>query len=112
MVIKSADTGCNNTFTNQTSNNVTYGSTTYAGALPEPGFPYGQYTICAQRTVSGNVRHAFADVYPFSSSNTVNETVNNNTAGGNTPSFNVAGSIRIYLSSSTTPASGQAGACP
>jgi hypothetical protein len=112
IVIKSADSGCTNTFATQTSSSVTYGSTTYTGTLPDPGFPYGRYTICAQRTVNGVTRRAFADVYPYTTTATVNETVINNTQAGNSPTFNTAGSIRIYLSATNTPATGQAGSCP
>jgi type II secretory pathway pseudopilin PulG len=113
VFVKSADSGCTNTFASQTTNSFTYGgSTTYSGALPEPGFPYGNYTICAQRTVSGIARRAFADVYPFTTTPTVNETVSNSAQGGTGTTWNTAGSIRIYLSATTTPAAGQSGSCP
>jgi Tfp pilus assembly protein PilV len=109
LVIKTAD-GCANTFPNQTSASMTYGGTTYAGAIPEPGFPYGNYKICAQRTVSGVVRHGHADVFPFTTAH-VDETVVNTNANGNTPSWNVAGSIRVYVSTAATPPAAQAGPC-
>jgi hypothetical protein len=112
IVVKHND-GCTSTYTNQTSNPVTYGATTDQGAIPEPGYPYGTYTVCAQRTTGSPAvtRRGFADLPPYSSSpSTVNESVPNTNAAGNTTAWNTTGGlIRIYV-----PASGstQVGSCP
>jgi hypothetical protein len=97
-------TGCANTFPPQTSASVTYGSTTYAGALPKPGFPYGSYQICAE--VGG--KRGFADVPPYTSAGpSSSETVTNTAAGGNAVAWNQTsptGLIRIYINPSSTSA--------
>jgi Tfp pilus assembly protein PilV len=113
IVVKpAASDNCANSFPTQTSASRTYGGTTYAGAIPEPGYPYGSYTVCAERQISGNWRRGFADVFPFTTSTSVNETVVNSNANGNTPSWNVAGSIRVYVSPASTPPAAQRGQCP
>jgi hypothetical protein len=58
VFVKTAD-ACTTTYSSQTSATTTTGG---AGALPEPGFPYGSYKICAQNTVSGVTSHGHADV--------------------------------------------------
>jgi Tfp pilus assembly protein PilV len=98
MVITSANSGCGNVFPTQTSSAMTYGTTTLQGALQQPGFPYGSYRICAQRTVSGVTTHGHADRpgYNNTSSSDTNEVVPNNTAGGNNLTFG-SGLIRIWI---------------
>jgi Tfp pilus assembly protein PilV len=94
--------GCANTFPAQTGASVTYGSTTYAGAIPKPGYPYGSYQICAD--LGG--RRGFADVPPYTSAGpTSSETVNNTAAAGNNVTW-ASGLIRIYV-----PTSGTTGTC-
>ena len=113
MVVKpAAASGCNNTFPTQTSATVNYGGTNYAGVIPEPGYPYGTYTVCAQRVISGAMRHAFADVQPYTTSTSVNEVVTNTNANGNSATWNSAGSIRIFVSTAATIPAGQSGPCP
>ncbi len=102
VIVKTNDSGCGNVFPNQTSNTT--------GALPEPGFPYGTYKICAQRTVTGVTTHGRADVYagaydPLSTSavqaetgaNRVDDTVLNTSAGGNSTTTTTNGAIQIRL---------------
>jgi Tfp pilus assembly protein PilV len=88
------DSGCANTFPNQTSNT--------SGAMPEPGFPYGTYKVCAQRTVAGTTMHGHADVRSLgvyaSSTTHVNDTVNNTDPAGNPTNSTVDGAIQIRLS--------------
>jgi type II secretory pathway pseudopilin PulG len=106
VVIKSADPGCGNVFPNQTTANMPYTapSATYAGALPQPGFPYGNYLLCAQRTVSGTTTHGHADVQPYVTSPTSahpNEVVANTKPSGNTTAWNQSGGIiRIRMNQS------------
>jgi hypothetical protein len=79
----------------------TGGTITYQGALPEPGFPYGKYRLCAQ---AGGKR-GFADVFPYTTVTTVNEPVTNSKPAGNDPTYNASpDSIRIFL--------GTTGSCP
>ena len=56
-----ADGGCTNTFPNQVTASKTT-STTYRRTMPEPGFPYGTYKICAQATATAGP-HGHADIY-------------------------------------------------
>jgi hypothetical protein len=59
VFIKTAD-GCATTYPSQTIvNNPTTGGG--LATLPEPGFPYGSYKLCAQRTLSGVTTHGHAD---------------------------------------------------
>jgi type II secretory pathway pseudopilin PulG len=59
VFIKTAD-GCATTYPPQTIvNNPSTGGG--LASLPEPGFPYGTYKLCAQRTLSGVTRHGHAD---------------------------------------------------
>jgi hypothetical protein len=116
VIVKSADSGCTNVFPNQVTASKTYGTTTYTATLPEPGFPYGTYRICAQYTdpVTFVTRHGHADVYGQGSglaydalstssvltegaTNRVDDLVNNKIAGGNSPTTSTAGHIRIRL---------------
>jgi hypothetical protein len=101
------DAGCTNTFANQTSNT--------SGAMPSPGFPYGSYKICAERTVTGTpnvTSHGRADIYnggydalnagtgaPVAEtvSNKVDDTVFNTTAAGNPTNTTTNGAIQIKL---------------
>jgi hypothetical protein len=80
--------------------------------MPEPGFPYGSYKICAQRTVAGVTSHGRADVYnggydalnngtgaPVAEtvSNKVDDNVFNTTAAGNPTNTTTNGAIQIKL---------------
>jgi hypothetical protein len=110
IIVKTAD-GCTNTFPNQVSAAKTYGSTTYQGALPEPGFPYGSYKLCAQNSTA--TAHGHADVFSGSpasydakqnnavsaetAANRVDDTVTNYAPGGNSPTVRTAGAIRLKL---------------
>ena len=104
VIVKTNDAGCTNTFANQTSNTT--------GAMPEPGFPYGSYKICAQRTVGGVTSHGRADVYnggydtlnngtgapvAETGSNRVDDTVFNTTAAGNPTNTTTNGAIQVKL---------------
>jgi hypothetical protein len=113
--ITSADSGCTNTFANQVTASKTYGSTTYTGTLPDPGFPYGTYRICAQATATAGP-HGHADIYSGStpsydakststvaaetSANRVDDLVSNTTAGENSATPSTVGHIRIRLNRS------------
>ena len=94
VIVTTNDSGCTNTFPNQTSNT--------SGAMPEPGFPYGTYKVCAQRTVSGTTTHGHADVrsggFYAGSTTHVNDTVNNTNPAGNPTSSSTDGAIQIRLS--------------
>ena len=107
VVIRNADTGCANTFVNQTSSNVTYGSTTYVGALPLPGYPYGNYRLCAQRTTGSPAvtTHGHADVRSGGNygSGHVNDLIPNTNPAGNPVAYGTNGAIRILVN--------QTGAC-
>ncbi len=93
VIIKSDDSGCANVFPNQTTNS--------SGALPQPGFPYGRYRLCAQRTVSGTTTHGHADIRPYSTSTgDTNEQIVNTAAAGNPVAFNTTGAIRLWLNRS------------
>jgi Tfp pilus assembly protein PilV len=97
-----SDDGCPTSYASQyqTSAAVTYGSTTLQGALPEPGFPYGRYKLCAEKAnfpTTGVTRHGHADVRPFANSGHVDEQVPNTAANGNTTNFNTNGAIRLRL---------------
>jgi hypothetical protein len=110
--ITSADGGCTNTFPNQVTASKTYGTTTYTGTLPEPGFPYGTYRICAQATATAGP-HGHADIYSGTtpsydakststvaaetSTNRVDDLVSNTAAGGNSATPSTVGHIRIRL---------------
>ncbi len=104
VFIKTAD-GCATTYPTQltaTANGIT-------GSLPQPGYPYGSYKICAQTTATAGP-HGHADVYAGgysglststisneSGSNRVDDTVVNNNAGGNSTNTTTNGAIRIRL---------------
>jgi Tfp pilus assembly protein PilV len=113
VTIKTAD-GCAMTFPAQLSNSATPVAPLTAGGLPQPGFPYGTYKICAQATVSSAMRHGHADVRTGSSTgsydakqttsyanetvaNRVDDTVSNTNANGNTTSDTAQGAIRLWL---------------
>jgi hypothetical protein len=103
--VYSADSGCTNRFPTQLTNS--------SGAIPLPGYPYGKYTICAQGTVGGVAKRGYADVNaggttPYSSSTTVNDTVNNFIPGGNTTTYANTGFVRIYLGTNVSTG----GSCP
>jgi hypothetical protein len=104
VIVKTNDSSCANVFPNQTSNTT--------GALPAPGFPYGTYKICAQRTVAGTTTHGRADVYnggydtlnsgtgaavAETAANKVDDTVLNTTAAGNPTNTTTNGAIQIKL---------------
>jgi hypothetical protein len=99
VYIKPADS-CANWFPQQTSTNTTAGG---AAALPNPGFPYGTYKLCAQN--SGGTLHGHGDVRTGTGYDTghIDETITNTAAGGNTVTATTAGAIRIMLN--------QTGAC-
>ncbi|HEX3278483.1 MAG TPA: hypothetical protein VHR40_08175 [Thermoleophilaceae bacterium] len=112
VIVKTADGGCTNTFPTQTTTSKTYGSTTYTATLPEPGFPYGTYRVCAQATATAGP-HGHADIYNSTtggydakststvaaetSTNRVDDLVSNTTAAGNTATPSTNGHIRIRL---------------
>ena len=48
VFVKTAD-GCATTYPSQIIANTTTTTGGGVGALPEPGFPYGSYSVCAQR---------------------------------------------------------------
>ncbi|MBA3262581.1 MAG: type II secretion system protein [Thermoleophilaceae bacterium] len=104
VFVETADSGCANTFPTQTAataNGIT-------GSLPEPGFPYGTYRICAQASVTGPHGHAdfYAGGYDAKSTSTVatetpanrvDDLVSNTNPAGNTTSTTTNGAIRIRL---------------
>jgi type II secretory pathway pseudopilin PulG len=105
VFIKSAD-GCSTTYPFQTSANTTAGG---SAALPEPGFPYGSYRLCAQTSATAGP-HGHADVRLSSgydsrsgalanetSSNRVDDVVENFSPNGNPTNANSTGAIRIRL---------------
>jgi type II secretory pathway pseudopilin PulG len=113
ITVKTAD-GCAMTFPTQLSNSAAPAAPLTPAGMPQPGFPYGTYKVCAQATVGGSMRHGHADVrtgagtgiYDALStnayqnetvSNRVDDTVSNTTAAGNTTSDTVLGSIRLRL---------------
>ena len=57
VFVKPAD-GCATTYPSQNIANTTTGG---LSSLPKPGYPYGTYKLCAQRTVSGVTTHGHAD---------------------------------------------------
>lgn len=57
VFIKTAD-GCATTYPSQVIANTTTGG---VASLPKPGYPYGSYKLCAQRTLSGTTLHGHAD---------------------------------------------------
>ena len=57
VFVKPAD-GCATTYPGQ---NVATTTTGGLASLPKPGYPYGTYKLCAQRTVSGVTTHGHAD---------------------------------------------------
>jgi hypothetical protein len=112
VIVKTADTGCTNTFPTQTTTSKTYGTTTYTATLPEPGFPYGTYRVCAQATATAGP-HGHADIYSTgydikststvaaeTATNRVDDPVSNTAAGGNTATPSTNGHIRIRLNRS------------
>jgi Tfp pilus assembly protein PilV len=112
VIVKTADTGCTNTFPTQTTTSKTYGTTTYTATLPEPGFPYGTYRVCAQATATAGP-HGHADIYSTgydikststvaaeTTTNRVDDPVSNTAAGGNTATPSTNGHIRIRLNRS------------
>ena len=60
IFVTTAD-GCSTTYPSQTMTNTTTTTGGGVGAMPEPGFPYGSYKICAQTTISGTTTHGHAD---------------------------------------------------
>jgi hypothetical protein len=114
VFIKTADSGCTQTFPTQVSAQKTYGSTTYQAVLPEPGFPYGTYTLCAQQTATGPHGHADVrsggvwndngtSVLAEATNPAVNETVSNTAAAGTPappPTTAANGAVRIRMTRS------------
>jgi hypothetical protein len=111
VIIKTADSGCTNTFPNQVTATKTYGATAYTGVLPEPGFPYGTYKLCAQNS-TGTI-HGHADVRSSlgwtdsgtsvvaeTTSNRVDEVVSNTSSAGTPTSTSTTGSVRIRMTRS------------
>jgi hypothetical protein len=90
--VTTADAGCTTVYPDQTGNS--------SGALPEPGFPFGTYRICAQRTVGTTTTHGHADVRAggYASATThANDVVSNTNPAGNTTSTSTDGAIQIRL---------------
>jgi type II secretory pathway pseudopilin PulG len=98
IFVTTAD-GCSTTYPSQTMTNTTTTTGGGVGAMPEPGFPYGSYKICAQTTISGTTTHGHADqktgtspgVYDTrqtasataeTAANLVNDTIVNNAQAG------------------------------
>jgi Tfp pilus assembly protein PilV len=113
VTVKTAD-GCAMTFPTQSSNTATPTAPLTAGGLPQPGFPYGTYRICAQATVSGQLRHGHADrrtgtgtgIYDAKSTNAyqtetaanlVDDPIPNTNPNGNATADNQNGAIRVRL---------------
>jgi hypothetical protein len=110
VTIRTAD-GCAMTFPTQSSNGTSPSAPLTAGGLPQPGFPYGSYKICAQATVGGQLRHGHADVRTGSgydsrstnsyqnenATNLVDDTVLNTNPNGNQTTDNQQGAIRLRL---------------
>jgi hypothetical protein len=113
VVVTSADSGCSQSWSNLAISNKAYGSTTYPSVLTEPGFPYGNYKVCAQLTSTGP--HGRADLRAAgvwsdttgttpvleTSANRIDETVPNTAMGGTPPTPPAAttnGAVRIRLS--------------
>ncbi len=96
VTVKENDANCSTVFPPQTSNT--------SGALPEPGFPYGTYKICAQRTVAGTpavTSHGHADVRAggYATSTThVDDVVSNVNPAGNPTVTTTDLAIQIRLS--------------
>ncbi|MEA2417848.1 MAG: hypothetical protein QOE60_54 [Thermoleophilaceae bacterium] len=104
------DAGCD-AIDPQTSAAATYGSTSLAGSLPNPGLPYGRYKLCAQRTTGSPAvtTHGNADVFPYDNSNSANtdEIVSNTNPAGNGVAWNASGGIiRVWIKPALT------GGCP
>jgi Tfp pilus assembly protein PilV len=97
VYIKPADS-CANWFPTQTSTNTTAGG---AAALPSPGFPYGTYKLCAQRTTGtpAVTLHGHADIRDATTYDTghIDETITNTAAGGNTITATSPGAVRIMM---------------
>jgi hypothetical protein len=55
VIVKTADAGCTTTYPSQVSATTTTGG---LGSIPEPGYPYGTYKICAQSSATGPHGHA------------------------------------------------------
>ncbi|MEA2362172.1 MAG: hypothetical protein QOD71_1317 [Thermoleophilaceae bacterium] len=95
VFVKTAD-GCPTTFPSQTSNT--------SGALPQPGFPYGTYKVCAQRTVTGTTSHGHGDIRASGSYAPTNthpdDTIPNTNPAGNPTSSSSNGAIQILLNQS------------
>ncbi len=85
---------CPNVFPTQVSTNTTAGG---SAALPNPGYPYGTYKMCAQN--SGGTLHGHGDVRTSLGYGTghVDDTITNTAAGGNTTTAGNTGAIRIML---------------
>jgi hypothetical protein len=112
VFVTSADSGCTQSWSNLTIANKSYGGTTYPSVLNEPGFPYGRYKLCAQATPTAGP-HGHADVRASgawsdngtsavteTSSNRVDETVSDTSAGGTPltpPATATNGAVRIKL---------------
>jgi hypothetical protein len=114
IVVKSNDAGCTTTYPNQLSNSTTATAPLTPAGMPQPGFPYGTYKLCAQATVSGQMRHGHADVRTGAGTgaydtkqttgyqveapaNKVDDVVTNFAAAGNTTSDTALGAIRLWL---------------
>ena len=98
VMIEPAD-ACANWFPTQLSTNTTAGG---SAALPQPGFPYGTYKMCAQTGSGATAVHGHGDVRTGTSPGSygtghVDDTVPNTTAGGNTPNSGALNAIRIML---------------
>ena len=104
VTVKSADSGCTQTFPTQLSSST--------GVLPLPGYPYGKYTICAfsgTRFGRADIRASGAwdsrqttTVATETSTNKIDDTVINTAAAGNTTSQTTNGAIKIQLNRQTS----------
>jgi Tfp pilus assembly protein PilV len=85
---------CPNVFPTQVSTNTTAGG---SAALPNPGYPYGTYKLCAQN--SGATLHGHGDILSSGAYGTghVDDTINNATGGNNTITATTDGAIRIQV---------------
>jgi hypothetical protein len=115
VYVQPADAACaaTTTYPTQLSNTATPPAGLTTGGLPQPGFPYGTYKICAETMVSTEWKHGHADVRtgttPFydakstnvyeneTAANLVNDTVSNTSANGNPTADDQLGSIRVRI---------------
>ena len=113
VIVKTADTGCTQTFPTQTTLTTPAAS---VGMLSFPGHPYGKYTICAYsgtnygradvRTSTGfdakQTTTVVNEAPPATGTNNkVDDTVVNTAAAGNSITQTTTGAIKIQLNRKT-----------